>query len=113
VIGYPLAGSPIMLQNQPRTRTTNQVSIDTLVPLSQCYALKKKLTVGVHYREIRSPLNNTKQIEWLPAGVLAIESLHWQNIGSRLAWSKERIESYKQTALWLEAALYLDMEVVA
>jgi len=101
-----------MLQNQPQTLTTNQVSIDTLVPLSQCYALKKQLTAGVHYREIKS-LNNTKQIEWLPAGVLAIESLHWQNIGSRLAWSKERIESYKQTALWLEAALYLDMEVAA
>jgi len=102
-----------MLQNQPQTRTTSQVSTDTLVPLSKVYALKKQLTVGVHYREIRSPLNNTKQIEWLPAGVLAIESLHWQNIGSRLAWSKERIESYHQTALWLEASLYLDMEASA
>jgi len=101
-----------MLQNHAQTRTTSQVSTDTLVPLSQCYALKKKLTVGVHYREIRST-NNTKQIEWLPAGVLAIENLHWQNIGSRLAWSPQRIESYKQTALWLEASLYLDMEASA
>ena len=101
-----------MLQNHTQTLTTSQVSTDTLVPLSQCYALKKKLIAGVHYREIKS-LNNTKQIEWLPAGVLAIESLHWQNIGSRLAWSPQRIESYKQTALWLEAALYLDLEVAA
>jgi len=99
-------------QNQPQTLTTNQVSIDTLVPLSKVYALKKQLTAGVHYREIKS-LNNTKQIEWLPAGVLAIENLHWQNIGSRLAWSKERIESYHQTAFWLEASLYLDMEASA
>ena len=102
-----------MLQNQAQTLTTNQVSVSTLVPLSQCYALKKKLTVGVHYREIRSPLNNTKQIEWLPAGVLAIENLHWQNIGSRSAWSPERREAFQQTALWMEAAIYLDMEAAA
>ena len=101
-----------MLQNQPQTLTTNQVSTDTLVPLSQCYALKKKLTVGVHYREIKS-LNNTKQIEWLQAGVTALENLHWQNIGSRSAWSPERREAFQQTALWMEAAIYLDMEAAA
>ena len=91
-----------MHQNKPQTLTTSQISESTLVPLSKVYTLKKKLIAGLHYREIRSTSNNTKQIEWFGAGVTAIENLHWLPAGIKAAWSPERIEAFKQTSLSLD-----------
>jgi len=75
------------------------------------YTLKKKLIAGLHYREIRSTSNNTKQIEWLPAGATAIEALYWLPAGIKAAWSPARLEAFQQSALWLEAAISLEVAI--
>lgn len=83
--------------------TTRQISESTLVPLSKVYALKKQLTEGLHFVEIRST-SNTKQISFSPSGLTAIEISHWLLIGRKSAWSVPRLEAFTRASKWLEVA---------